>query len=68
MAPTPPFNTELVNVLWVRALLNCSNMTIHRHIVDGTLPPPFKVGRERLWVKSELIAHIVKVGKVAGDE
>ena len=52
---------EIVNVQWVKTLLGCSTATVNRHIETGNLPAPFKLGRDRLWVKGELIAHVMKV-------
>ena len=39
-------------------LLHCSIRTIHNHQNSGLLPPPSKVGRRHLWLKSDLIAFI----------
>lgn len=55
---------EIVNVAWIKALLRCSTATVDRHIAAGNLPQPFKLGRDRLWVKSELIQHILKKAQV----
>lgn len=63
----PKSDIEIVNVEWLKSLLNCSTASLDRYIEAGKLPAPFKLGKARLWIKADLIAHLAARAKAARD-
>ena len=49
-----PSGVELLDVKQVADLLHCSARTVQRHVGDGLIPPPVRIGRLVRWRAAEI--------------
>lgn len=61
-APLEP----LMNDEEVAAALRMSTVTVWRHVAQGKLPAPIKLGRLSRWPRSEIFGHIEKAMAARG--
>lgn len=52
---------KLLNVKQVASTLGVSVPTVWRHVANGKLPAPCKVGGASRWLESELVAEIERM-------
>ena len=59
--PYPPPMADIEELSYQTTI---STSTIRLYVRKGWLPPPHQVGNKKLWIMSEVMAHIAKINKM----